>query len=63
MLQVGREREIVNIYRANDAARRLSDEDFAAILDFTRKAFDMALAFRSQGRKPRASPPPAPAPE
>jgi transcriptional regulator with XRE-family HTH domain len=63
VLQVGREREIVNIYRANDAARRLSDEDFAAILAFTKSAFDMALAFRLQGRKPRASTKSAPTPE
>lgn len=61
VLQVGREREIVNIYRANDAARRLSDEDFAAILAFTRNAFDMALAFRLQGRKSREHSASAPA--
>ncbi len=28
-LQAGREREFANLYRANDAARRLSDEEFA----------------------------------
>jgi transcriptional regulator with XRE-family HTH domain len=45
MLQAGRERELANIYRANDAARRLDDEDFALVLEFTRQAFDMGIAF------------------
>jgi transcriptional regulator with XRE-family HTH domain len=49
-LQVGRERELANIYRGSNAARRLSDEDFAAVLAFTRQAFEMAVAFRE--RKP-----------
>ena len=46
-VQAGREREFANLYRANDAARRLSDEDFADVLAFVRSAFEMALAFRS----------------
>ncbi len=46
-LQAGREREFANLYRGSDAARRLGDEDFAAVLAFTRAAFDMALAFRA----------------
>jgi len=45
-LQVGREREFANLYRANDAARGLSDEHFSEVLKFTRAAFEMALAFR-----------------
>ncbi len=45
-LQAGREREFANLYRASDAARRLSDAEFAAVLGFTRAAFEMALAFR-----------------
>ena len=45
-LQAGREREFANLYRASDAARRLSDEEFAEVLKFTKAAFDMALAFR-----------------
>ena len=45
-LQAGREREFANIYRGNDAARDLSDEDFNAALNFARTAFDMAVAFR-----------------
>ena len=51
-VQAGRERELANVYRASDAARRLSDEDFAAVLAFTRQAFDMAVGFRSA--KPHA---------
>ncbi len=46
-LQAGREREFANLYRASDAARRLSDEDFAEVLKFTQAAFAMALAFRA----------------
>lgn len=47
VVQAGRERELANVYRGNDAARRLTDEDFAAVLAFTRQAFDMAVAFRT----------------
>jgi transcriptional regulator with XRE-family HTH domain len=46
-LQAGREREFANLYRANDVARSLSDEDFGEVLKFTRAAFEMAIAFRS----------------
>ncbi|MGE5172106.1 MAG: helix-turn-helix domain-containing protein [Rudaea sp.] len=46
-VQAGRERELANVYRASDAARRLSDEDFAAVLAFTRQAFEMAVGFRA----------------
>ena len=45
-VQAGREREFANIYRASDAARKLDDADFAAVLAFTRAAFEMAIAFR-----------------
>jgi len=48
-VQAGREREFANIYRGSDAARKLSDEEFAAVLAFTRAAFDLAMTFR--GRK------------
>ena len=53
-LQAGREREFANLYRASDAARRLSDEDFAEVLKFTQAAFAMALAFRAG--KPASGP-------
>jgi transcriptional regulator with XRE-family HTH domain len=45
-VQAGREREFANIYRSSDAARRLSDDDFGAVLAFTKAAFETALAFR-----------------
>jgi transcriptional regulator with XRE-family HTH domain len=48
VVQAGRERELANVYRGNDAARRLPDEDFATVLAFTKQAFDMAVAFRKQ---------------
>ncbi|WP_418320013.1 helix-turn-helix domain-containing protein [Piscinibacter sakaiensis] len=51
VVQAGRERELANIYRSNDAARRLSDADFAAVLAFVKTGFDAAVQFRS------ASPP------
>jgi transcriptional regulator with XRE-family HTH domain len=51
-LQAGREREFANIYRASDAARRLTDDEFALVLGFTKTAFEMAVAFRSQPAKP-----------
>ena len=51
-LQAGREREFANLYRGSDAARRLSDEDFAEVLEFTRAAFEMALAFRAPKSAP-----------
>ncbi len=49
-VQAGREREFANIYRGSDAVRRLSDDEFAALLSFIKAAFEMALAFR--GAKP-----------
>ncbi|HOB92667.1 MAG TPA: helix-turn-helix transcriptional regulator [Aquabacterium sp.] len=47
VVQAGRERELANVYRGNDAARRLSDDEFARVLAFTRQAFDLAVDFRS----------------
>jgi transcriptional regulator with XRE-family HTH domain len=47
-LQAGREREFANLYRASDAARRLSDEQFAEALKFAKAAFEMALAFAAE---------------
>lgn len=44
-LQFERERQFVNIYRGRDAARKLTDEGFAALLAFTEAAFEMALHF------------------
>ena len=51
-VQAGREREFANIYRSSDAARKLSDEDFGAVLAFTKAAFETALAFRGSKAVP-----------
>ncbi len=51
LLQAGREREFANIYRSHDAARQLSDEDFAAALAFTASAFESALVFLGKTKK------------
>lgn len=50
VVQAGRERELANIYRASDDARRLDDIEFARVLEFTRQAFDMAVAFRTTAK-------------
>jgi transcriptional regulator with XRE-family HTH domain len=55
-VQAGRERELANLYRANDAARRLTDEDFAAVLGFVKAGFDMAVSFRGGPAGKRAAP-------
>ena len=57
-LQAGRERELANIYRANDAARKLSDEDFAAVLAFAKTGFDAAVLFRGEATGSSARAPP-----
>lgn len=48
LVQAGREREFANIYRSSNAARSLSDKDFAAALAFTQQAFESALVFLGQ---------------
>ncbi len=45
-IQLQREREFINVYRQHDEAREMTDEEFARVLAFTEKAFEMALAFR-----------------
>lgn len=49
-VQGARERELANLYRGHDAARKLDDEDFAQVLRFTRQAFEMAVDFRQSKR-------------
>lgn len=44
-LQLERERAFVNILRGHDESRDLSDEAFERVLEFTKKAFDTAVAF------------------
>ncbi len=51
LIQSAREREFANIYRVDDQARKLDDEEFAEVLSFTRAAFEMAMAFRGRGAK------------
>lgn len=51
LIQSAREREFANIYRGDDEARKLTDKEFAAVLSFTRAAFEMAMVFR--GRSPK----------
>lgn len=55
-VQAERERELANIYRASDAARTLSDEQFAALLSFMKASFEMAVEFATANasRKPKA---------
>lgn len=47
-LQYQREREFINIMRSKDEARKLSDEGFTQVLEFTRHAFNMSLHFVSE---------------
>ena len=54
LIQSAREREFANIYRVDDAARNLDDEEFAEVLAFTRAAFEMAMAFRGRSPQSRA---------
>jgi len=44
-LQMERERRFVNVFRAHDVARKLSDEGFDHVLGFTQVAFEMALDY------------------
>jgi len=54
-VQAGREREFANIYRGSDAARQLSDAEFAAALTFVRASFEAALVFRAETVKAMTS--------
>ncbi len=54
VVQAGREREFANIYRASDPARDMSDAEFAAVLAFTRSAFEAAMRFRGELGRARA---------
>lgn len=50
-----RERQFINIYRSQDAVRKLSEEGFQRVLHFTRAAFEMALHFSSQPQTPEST--------
>jgi len=54
VLQTVREHQFVNIYRSNDDARTLNDEEFAEIASFTQAAFEMAMALRARHLAKRA---------
>jgi len=43
LISAEREVKFINIYRAHDKARNLSDEQFDKVIAFMDKAFDMAL--------------------
>ena len=51
VLHAGREHEFINVYRSRDAARALSDEEFARVLAFTDAAFDMALTLVADAKQ------------
>lgn len=55
-VQAGREREFANLYRASDAARTLTDEQFEAVLAFTRSAFDLAMTLHAHTAMREAAP-------
>ncbi|MCG8612269.1 MAG: XRE family transcriptional regulator [Pseudomonadales bacterium] len=44
-LQFERERKFINIYRSHDQARKLSDQGYERVLEFTRQAFELSLHF------------------
>jgi hypothetical protein len=49
-VQAGRERQLANVYRANDAARRLTDDQFESLLNFTKASFDLAVDFVTESK-------------
>lgn len=60
--QIERERRFVNILRKRDGVRKLSDEQFQKVLEFSESAFNLAMGFVEENAPPpvgkrRASPP------
>jgi len=50
-----REHDFINVYRSRDAARRLTDAEFARVLAFVEAAFDLALDFTAgEAKVPKA---------
>lgn len=47
-----REHDFINVYRSRDAARNLSDAQFARVLTFVAAAFDLALDLAARGSPP-----------
>jgi transcriptional regulator with XRE-family HTH domain len=56
VVQGAREREFANLYRAHDAGRALTDEQFAQVLAFVNAAFELALDLVGQRGKTREAP-------
>jgi len=53
IIHAGREREFVNLYRAQDELREMSDEEFAALLHFVGGAVKLVVAQRrAAGKRP-----------
>lgn len=50
VVQGAREREFANLYRAHDAARALTDAEFAQVLAFVNASFELALDFVGKRR-------------
>jgi transcriptional regulator with XRE-family HTH domain len=46
-----RERRFLNIYRSNDQARQLDDEQFRAVCEITRRTFEVHVAWLLQQRE------------
>lgn len=44
---VERDRRWMNIYRGNEAARQLPEDEFNRVIDFCRSAFEMAMEFKA----------------
>jgi len=62
--QIERERRFVNILRRRDGVRKLSDEQFQKVLEFSESAFNLAMGFVEENAPPpvgkrRSSPPEA----
>jgi len=51
LVQTGREREFANIYRGCDAARELSDAEFARVVAFMQSAFQLAMNFHARNEE------------
>lgn len=52
---VERDRQWMNIYRGNEAARQLPEADFKEVMAFCEHALTMAVQFRQSGHAPGAS--------
>lgn len=51
---VERDRQWMNIYRGNEAARQLPEPDFDQVMSFCESALTMAVQFQQTGRAPAA---------